>query len=177
MTGKLDQIEAKLKSFFEKSARLAPQQQQLHIAEQLVVAMRTAIEDEPEGGLSAPGAYVLRMHPQALAIWEENPHLLDELTDALRNAAREACIRFQNPLAIHLAEDADLDPDTVKISLDKSANKLEETARHVFENRNLGQRRHSTPNQRLSHSQRQARHPSHHTCGEPGTHAGQSGRH
>lgn len=128
MTGKLDQIEAKLKAFFEKSARLAPQQQQLHIAEQLVVAMRTAIEDEPEGGLSAPGAYVLRMHPQALAIWEQNPHLLDELTDALRNAAREACIRFQNPLAIHLAEDADLDPDTVKISLDKSANKLEETA-------------------------------------------------
>jgi predicted component of type VI protein secretion system len=128
MTEKLDQIEAKLKAFFEKSAHLAPQQKQLHITEQLVMAMRNAIEDDPEGGPGAPGAYLLRMHPQALATWEGNPRLLGELTDALRNAAKEACIRFQTPLVIHLAEDAALDPDTVKISIDNPAGKLEETA-------------------------------------------------
>ena len=128
MTGKLDQIETKLKAFFEKSAHLAPQQQQLHIAEQLVIAMRNAIEDDPEGGLIAPGTYMLRMHPKALTAWEENPQLLDELTEALRKAAVEACVHFQTSLVIHLAGDPALDPDTVKISVDKPASKLEETA-------------------------------------------------
>jgi FHA domain/FhaA, N-terminal domain len=128
MTGKLDKIEAKLKAFFEKSARLAPQQKHLHIAEQLVMAMRNAIEDDSESGLAAPGGYLLRMHPQALMEWEENPQLLDDLTYALQRAAKEAGIRFLTPLAIHLAEDAALDPETVKISVNNPVSKLEETA-------------------------------------------------
>lgn len=128
MTGKLDQIEAKLKAFFEKSARLAPQQQQLHIAEQLVIAMRDAMDEDQDGGLNAPGVYMLRMHPHALVAWEDNPQLLDDLADALRGAAKEACIQFQTPLAIHLSADTALDPDTVKISPGDPANKLEQTA-------------------------------------------------
>jgi len=134
MTGKLDKIEAKLKAFFEKSARLAPQhQQQLHIAEQLVASMRKAVESGQDGALTAPGTYELRMHPEVLGEWETQPHLLDDLTRALQEAARESGVRFQTPLMLHLIEDETVNPDTVKIALGKPPSRVEETANMTLE--------------------------------------------
>lgn len=129
MKNKLDQLEARLKAFFEKSAQLAPQdQQQLHLAEQLVSVMRDAIHETGEGGLASPGAYLITMPPQALVQWTDDPSLKKDLLRVLQEAAKEAHITFDNPLSIHCTEDSELGSNEFRISIEKPEDRLGRTA-------------------------------------------------
>ncbi|MCD4673195.1 MAG: FHA domain-containing protein [Anaerolineaceae bacterium] len=139
MTSKLDQIEARLKAFFEKSAKLTPQhQQQLQLAEQLVSAMRSSIKQTSEGALTAPGSYLIRMYPEALTDWKSDPQLENALTRVLQEAAQEANIRFQTPLVIRITSDPELAPSAVQVSIENPAEKLGETAAMPLKEGSMG---------------------------------------
>jgi hypothetical protein len=129
MKSRLDRIEARLKAFFEKSARLTPQdQRQLQLAEQLVSAMRNAMEEAPGDGFSAPGCYLITMHPDVLAVWKEDPDLENALNHALHEAALESGVRFRTPLVIRMVSDALLSTSEIQVSVDNQDETLERTA-------------------------------------------------
>lgn len=129
MTSKLDRIEARLKAFFEKSAQISPQNQlQLQLAEQLVAAMRSAIEQNPDGTLTAPGSYLITMPPQMLALWQNHPELKNALQHVLREAAQEASISFTPSLTIRLASDDSISAHAVRVTLDHASAGVGKTA-------------------------------------------------
>ena len=112
MRSRLDQIEARLRTFIESSAQLLPwNSRQNSLARQLVDAMDQTIQPAADGVSRAPSIYTITMHPDNLSFWQSRQDLFDSLARILLDAAREADVTFATSPVIRLAGDPSLTLD------------------------------------------------------------------
>ncbi len=111
----LDQIETRLQELIEQ--RMFFPRRNTSLPHQLVQAMQEHLYSGPNGVATAPGSYVLAMHPRSLPWWQANPDALDRLSQALEGAARESGIRFDAPPSIRLSIDPALPLDAVRVTV------------------------------------------------------------
>ncbi len=109
MRSPLDLIEARLQSFIESSLNFLPgYPSQIALAHQLATAIQQAVAQEPTGVLTSTHQFIVRLHPNSLAIWESRPGLIESLILVLNEAAREAGIESFSPLSLQLHADPTL---------------------------------------------------------------------
>ena len=114
MRSRLDQIEARLRTFIESSAQLLPwNSRQNSLARQLVDAMDQTIQPAADGVSRAPSIYTITMHPDNLSFWQSRQDLFDSLARILLDAAREADVTFATSPVIRLAGDPSLTLDEI----------------------------------------------------------------
>lgn len=109
-------IEERLKAFIESSFHLFPwQTPNLDLPHHLVEAMQSAQVEDENGNTYAPGTYTIYLSHKMASKWQSNGDLVLALTRVLKEAAEEANIHFSTPLTIHLAEDALLPANALRI--------------------------------------------------------------
>lgn len=117
MKSKLDQIEAQLQTFIEKSMLLFPWGNRRNVlASQLVEALQNSLEQGNDGSLIAPSVYTIYISPDNLEIWKSQHEFIDSLAAILQNAALENGVKFEHPPIINLSSDPNLMPDEISVN-------------------------------------------------------------
>jgi pSer/pThr/pTyr-binding forkhead associated (FHA) protein len=81
-----------------------------------------------QDGISiAPDVYVILTHPSTLARWQNDPHLVEELASALKNAGEEAGFRFIKQPTVTSAADQQIDLEKTRIIASFSNESISET--------------------------------------------------
>jgi hypothetical protein len=125
----LDEIEAKLQAFIERSTEILPwNSRQGMLATRLVEALQNALEEEPDGSLTAPSVFTLFMSAENHEYWSTHQGAFDSLAISLQGAAREYGISFLYPPAIRLAVSPNLLSDELFISAENPRNQTGSTA-------------------------------------------------
>jgi pSer/pThr/pTyr-binding forkhead associated (FHA) protein len=115
----LDQLEIRLQVLVEGSAsqELSKSHFKQALAHDLVHTMRMHLATLPDGRISAPCQYIIHINPAHGKTWIPEQYLLDELSEALKNAGSEAGIYFTSVPDIRLIADYDLPIDEFTIEI------------------------------------------------------------
>ena len=117
MRTKLDQIEARLQSLIEGSLALFGRGDYQHrLAHELVGAIQEHLHTSPDGRAIAPNLYIIYLHPESMAYWNEHPELLENISRNLGAAAREYEVFFTHEPAFRLEPDPLLPPDGIRVA-------------------------------------------------------------
>lgn len=130
LQAKLIQLENRLQALVEGSAaRLIPfRGEQDGLPRRLAQAMQAGLRREADGSLLAPNLFTLTLHPAYARLLEEDAHLLGELAGAIRQAGREAGLRFLVQPTIKIAADEGVPPRQVSIRAEICSQQLDETS-------------------------------------------------
>jgi len=128
MKSRLDQIEARLQAFIERSLFLLPgSQRPVRLIHQLVQVLERTIVQEANGNLTASNLFTISLHPENAAIWEANPGLLPALSRVLDEAARDAGLNLPTPPIIQLQPNPVQAIDSFTINASTRRSSLDQT--------------------------------------------------
>jgi hypothetical protein len=124
----LDELEARLKTLLEVRLleKLPGYKIEDRVSQQLAAAMHSNLKEE-EGVSLAPNIYVIVATPTTLSRWHSEPHLLEELAEALLETGSEAGFKFLvNPIVTTTA-DKEMKAEEVRILASFSSESIAET--------------------------------------------------
>jgi len=127
----LDELERHLQALIEvRLANLLPGSKTEDIVvHQLAAAVRSNMDyDDPESDF--PGSFELRVNPAAVAGWQGNVELIEELAEIIKTIASESGFELTSSPMIQIQGDASLQPGDVKIEVSRAGLSLAET--HAF---------------------------------------------
>lgn len=139
---RLDLLESKLGALIERSAaRLFPSGAfPGDLAYQLVEAMRSGLENAPDGETMVPSLFILHMQPEQARMFSSNPAALGGLTSFIVQAGLEAGLAFRTQPLIRIYPDPQVGPGMVQVRTQDPAGNLTQTAAmEVKDNRRAGQ--------------------------------------
>jgi hypothetical protein len=129
-SGKLDQIETRFQTFIErKLSRLSPiRGGSDEVSRQLVSAMQAGTISSDDGTLLAPDQFTLLAHPSQANILSDDPELLADLANLIREVGGAAGFHFGQHPVIHISPNEDVPTDRIDIIARISANAMGHTA-------------------------------------------------
>jgi hypothetical protein len=129
-SGKLDQIETRLQSFIEgRLSRLSPiRGGSDEVSRQLVSAMQAGTISSDDGTLLAPDQYTLLAHPSQAIILSDDPGILVDLANLIREVGEAAGYQFGQHPDIKIAPNEDVPTDRIDIIARISVNAMGHTA-------------------------------------------------
>lgn len=123
MKNALDQIETHLQSFIESSALIIPDSSpNFPLAHRLVKVMQDCLQTDENGNLTAPGLYIVNVHPHTFDQWQNADDIFTNLASALQESARDNGIIFQIPPTIRLSIDPLLAVGDIQINASEISN-------------------------------------------------------
>jgi len=130
MRSQLDLIEARLQAFIEGSfSNLIPWgNKKRMLAREFVRALHETITPSSDGGLLASSQYIILVNPSRVGYWESDPSKLKDLARTLYQAGVETGIHFSAPPELHIAPDAALPLQDVRIQARPSQESISSTA-------------------------------------------------
>jgi hypothetical protein len=129
MRTKLDQIEARLQALIESSvALLARSDAQHRLAHQLVEALHENIQTQDDGRVSAPGHFVIYLHPDSLHYWQVHQNLLKDIGQSLQEAARENGVYFTSEPVLQLSPNPQFGLDDIEVVTTQAEERSGDTA-------------------------------------------------
>jgi hypothetical protein len=113
---RLDQIEDRLRRFFEGSSLLLPWGKRQHLLARRMVEAMTSSLREKDGNFSVPGDYTIFLNQENFKTWRSRTDLFDALGQAVQNAAQDAGLVIASAPSIHVEPDASIPDDEFRIS-------------------------------------------------------------
>jgi pSer/pThr/pTyr-binding forkhead associated (FHA) protein len=123
MAIQLNQLEQKLQSLIEiHLIKLLPVPSLPNqIAQRLTEAVRANLSTH-ELASNLPHNFIIKVHPEALPLWQKDPRLLEGLTKILRLAAMDTGLQFGAQPVIVLEGDPSLELDEIRAQIVKLTN-------------------------------------------------------
>lgn len=105
MKSTLDIIEKRLQTLIEGSAQILPWENiQRVLAKRLVAALQESLTTKEDGSFSAPGFFVIHLHPKNFLEWQPQRDFFNKMANILQETAIEEGVRFDLQPMIILEE-------------------------------------------------------------------------
>jgi len=130
MRSQLDLIEARLQTFIEGSfSNLIPWgNKKRMLAREFVRALHETLTSASDGSPLATSQYIILVNPSRVGYWESDPSKLKDLARTLYQAGMETGIQFKAPPELHVAPDAALPLQDIRIQARPSQEAISSTA-------------------------------------------------
>jgi hypothetical protein len=129
MKSTLDIIEERLQTLIEGSIQILPRENiQQILAKRLVQALQESCILKEDGSYSAPGLFIIHLHPKNFPEWQSQQGLLNKMANILQDVAIEEEIRFDLQPMITLEENDNLPENEFFITAELVPNQHDATA-------------------------------------------------
>jgi len=129
MNSSLSRIEARIQRIIEEgTARLfSSQDTKSHLAASLIEAMQAEVQFAEGDNLIAPSIYTIHANPDHAASLKANRLVMDEIKDALLQAAARSGIQIPGELVFHLVPEDDLPAGGFRVRCSGAGNNIGQT--------------------------------------------------
>ena len=126
MNSSLSRIEARIQRIIEEgTARLfSSQDTKSHLAASLIEAMQAEVQFAEGDNLIAPSIYTIHANPDHAASLKANRLVMDEIKDALLQAAARSGIQIPGELVFHLVPEDDLPAGGFRVRCSGAGNNI-----------------------------------------------------
>lgn len=117
LSEKLKKLEQRLQTLIEGgTARILPiDGPQEIIGEKLINAMQSSVQNDMTGIMIVPDLFILIVHPDLAQIFDENPAILDEMSELVLLSGADNDFRFQKRPRIKFRSDGTLEPGSIRV--------------------------------------------------------------
>jgi hypothetical protein len=98
------------------------------LAREFIRALHDTLVPSPDGSAIASSQYIILVHPDRMGYWESDPSRLRDLARTLYEAGKEAGIQFKAPPEFHIAADAALPLQDIRIQARPSQESISSTS-------------------------------------------------
>lgn len=136
LSEKLAILEHRLQTLIEEgTARILPiDGPQVDIGEKLINAMQSSVQKDMTGDMIAPDLFILIVHPDLAQVFDENPSIMDEMSELVQQSGTDSNLRFRKRPRIKIRSDSSLDPGTIRVIPYSSQLEVNETEGITLDN-------------------------------------------
>jgi pSer/pThr/pTyr-binding forkhead associated (FHA) protein len=132
MNKKLDKIESRLRTLFEKHllSIFSHDSQQPTLVDDLLGVMKDNLREDKDGGFLAPDQFIFKVPPDDFSNWLAHKDLLEEMASVIHKTGSEEGFIFRHPPEIRIQNNPELSQNDFSISASFTAPKpnLRDTA-------------------------------------------------
>lgn len=125
LSEKLAILEHRLQTLIEEgTARILPiDGPQVDIGEKLINAMQSSVQKD----MIAPDLFILIVHPDLAQVFDENPSIMDEMSELVQQSGTDSNLCFRKRPRIKIRSDSSLDSGTIRVISYSSQLEVNET--------------------------------------------------